>query len=151
MLKHFLFTSVVIFITAFSLSAENIILRNGQVIKGRVLGHDSESVTISADGATKVIPKNTIHKVIFSTNSSEIQKYLLEKKKLSKQLKKLEETGEDDEDLSPEETIDDKQDLSQKVNLLEAKVDKLEKKISRLRQRISLLKSKIKTKKQQVQ
>ena len=64
-----------------SLFSETILLRNGQIIQGKVLGHDSESVTINSEGATKVIPKSTVHKVIFSSNSAELQKFLNERNK----------------------------------------------------------------------
>lgn len=131
-----------------SLLAETILLRNGQIIQGKVLGHDSESVTINTEGATKVIPKSTVHKVIFSSNSTELQKILQEKKKQAKLQKKSEVNKPDDEEeiSSLEEMEDDKQDINKKVTILEQKIDKYEKRISTLRSKISKLKQKIKTK-----
>lgn len=131
-----------------ALFSETILLRNGQVIQGKVLGHDSESVTINTEGATKVIPKSTVHKVIFSSNSAELQKFLQEKKKLTK-LQKKSETGkldDDDEVSSLDEMVEDKQDINKKVSILEEKIDKYEKKISNLRSKINKLKQKIKAK-----
>ncbi|HMV45980.1 MAG TPA: hypothetical protein PK079_23140 [Leptospiraceae bacterium] len=131
-----------------SLAAETILLRNGQIIQGKVLGHDSESVTINTEGATKVIPKSTVHKVIFSSNSAELQKVLQEKKKQAKLQKKSESNKPDDEEelASLDEMEDDKQDITKKVTILEQKIDKYEKRISNLRNKISKLKQKIKTK-----
>ncbi|MBK8394371.1 MAG: hypothetical protein IPL26_03885 [Leptospiraceae bacterium] len=131
-----------------SLFSETILLRNGQIIQGKVLGHDSESVTINSEGATKVIPKSTVHKVIFSSNSAELQKFLNEKKKQAKLQKKSESNKlDDDEEISSlDEMVDDKQDINKKVNILEQKIDKYEKKISNLRTKINKLKQKIKTK-----
>lgn len=131
-----------------SLFSETILLRNGQIIQGKVLGHDSESVTINTEGATKVIPKSTVHKVIFSSNSADIQKIIQEKKKQAKLQKKSDsDRPDDDEELSSlEEMVDDKQDITKKVSMLEQKIDKYEKKISNLRSKISKLKQKIKSK-----
>ena len=146
--KLILFLSIHIILFSSSIFSETILLRNGQIIQGKVLGHDSESVTINTEGATKVIPKSTVHKVIFSSNSTELQKVLQEKKKLAKLQKKSDssKTDDDDELSSLEEMVDDKQDINKKVSLLEQKIDKYEKKISSLRSKISKLKQKIKTK-----
>jgi len=146
--KLIFFLSIHIILFSSSIFAETILLRNGQIIQGKVLGHDSESVTINTEGATKVIPKSTVHKVIFSSNSTELQKVLQEKKKLAKLQKKSEsnKTDDDDELSSIEEMVDEKQDINKKVSLLEQKIDKYEKKISSLRSKISKLKQKIKTK-----
>ncbi len=134
-----------------TLSSETILLRNGQIIQGKVLGHDSESVTINTEGATKVIPKSTVHKVIFSSNSADLQKLIQEKKRQAKLQKKSEsDKPDDDEEISSlEEMVDDKQDITKKVSLLEQKIDKYEKKISSLRSKISKLKQKIKSKSSQ--
>jgi predicted nuclease with TOPRIM domain len=140
-----------LFILSETLSSETILLRNGQIIQGKVLGHDSESVTINTEGATKVIPKSTVHKVIFSSNSADLQKLIQEKKKQAKLQKKSEsDKPDDDEEISSlEEMVDDKQDITKKVSLLEQKIDKYEKKISSLRSKISKLKQKIKSKSSQ--
>lgn len=140
-----------IFILSDALFSETILLRNGQIIQGKVLGHDSESVTINTEGATKVIPKSTVHKVIFSSNSADLQKLIQEKKRQAKLQKKSEsDKPDDDEEISSlEEMVDDKQDITKKVSLLEQKIDKYEKKISNLRSKISKLKQKIKSKSSQ--
>jgi predicted nuclease with TOPRIM domain len=140
-----------LFILSETLSSETILLRNGQIIQGKVLGHDSESVTINTEGATKVIPKSTVHKVIFSSNSADLQKLIQEKKRQAKLQKKSEsDKPDDDEEISSlEEMVDDKQDITKKVSLLEQKIDKYEKKISSLRSKISKLKQKIKSKSSQ--
>jgi predicted nuclease with TOPRIM domain len=139
-----------LFLLTFSqaLFSETILLRNGQIIQGKVLGHDSESVTINTEGATKVIPKSTVHKVIFSSNSADLQKLIQEKKKQAKLQKKSDTNKpDDDEEISSlEEMVDDKQDITKKVSILEQKIDKYEKKISSLRSKISKLKQKIKSK-----
>ena len=123
-----------------SLFSETILLRNGQIIQGKVLGHDSESVTINTEGATKVIPKSTVHKVIFSSNSAIATA-------ASSFLKSDSDRPDDDEELSSlEEMVDDKQDITKKVSMLEQKIDKYEKKISNLRSKITKLKQKIKSK-----
>ena len=72
--KLFSYLSVFLLFISANLFSETILLRNGQIIQGKVLGHDSESVTINTEGATKVIPKSTVHKVIFSSNSAEYHK-----------------------------------------------------------------------------
>lgn len=140
-----------LFILSETLFSETILLRNGQIIQGKVLGHDSESVTINTEGATKVIPKSTVHKVIFSSNSADLQKLIQEKKRQAKLQKKSEsDKPDDDEEISSlEEMVDDKQDITKKVSLLEQKIDKYEKKISSLRSKISKLKQKIKSKSSQ--
>ena len=146
--KLFSYLSVFLLFISANLFSETIPLRNGQIIQGKVLGHDSESVTINTEGATKVIPKSTVHKVIFSSNSAELQKFLQEKKKLTK-LQKKSESGksDDDEEISSlDEMVEDKQDINKKVSLLEEKIDKYEKKISNLRSKINKLKQKIKSK-----
>lgn len=138
--------SILVNTTIFS---ETILLRNGQMIQGKVLGHDSESVTINTDGVTKVIPKSTVHKVIFSSNSPELKKFLQEKKKMAK-IEKKPDTGkldDDDELSSNDEMIEEKLDINKKVSLLEQKIDRYEKKISHLRSKINKLKQKIKSKK----
>ncbi len=137
-----------LFLFSGTLFSETILLRNGQIIQGKVLGHDSESVTINTEGATKVIPKSTVHKVIFSSNSADLQKLIQEKKRQAKIQKKSDsDKPDDDEEISSlEEMVDDKQDITKKVNLLEQKIDKYEKKISSLRSKISKLKQKIKSK-----
>jgi predicted RNase H-like nuclease (RuvC/YqgF family) len=145
-------SKIIIFLSVYIISAalysETILLRNGQIIQGKVLGHDSESVTINTEGATKVIPKSTVHKVIFSSNSADLQKFLHEKKKQSR-LQKRPDPGkaDDDDELSSiDEMVGEKQDINKKVNLLEQKIDKYEKKISNLRSKIHILKQKIKHK-----
>ena len=146
--KLFSYLSVFLLFISANLFSETILLRNGQIIQGKVLGHDSESVTINTEGATKAIPKSTVHKVIFSSNSAELQKFLQEKKKLTK-LQKKSESGksDDDEEISSlDEMVEDKQDINKKVSLLEEKIDKYEKKISNLRSKINKLKQKIKSK-----
>ena len=146
--KLFSYLSVFLLFISANLFSETILLRNGQIIQGKVLGHDSESVTINTEGATKVIPKSTVHKVIFSSNSAELQKFLQEKKKLTKLQKKSESCkSDDDEEISSlDEMVEDKQDINKKVSLLEEKIDKYEKKISNLRSKINKLKQKIKSK-----
>lgn len=114
-----------------SLFAETIILRNGKAIQGKVLGHDSESVTVNIDGNVQTIPKSNVYKVIFSSSKNEISKYTDKKIKI------------DDEDF--DETAD-KKELTVKLTQLEKKIDKLEKKITRLRERIAKLRIKIKEK-----
>lgn len=111
--------------------AETIILRNGKAIQGKVLGHDSESVTVNIDGNVQTIPKSNVYKVIFSSNKNEISKYTNQKIKI------------EDEDF--DETAD-KKELTIKLTQLEKKIDKLEKKITRLRERIAKLRTKIKEK-----
>lgn len=146
--KPTFFFLILLFTFSQALFSETILLRNGQIIQGKVLGHDSESVTINTEGATKVIPKSTVHKVIFSSNSADLQKLIQEKKKQAKLQKKSDTSKpDDDEELSSlEEMVDDKQDITKKVSILEQKIDKYEKKISSLRSKISKLKQKIKNK-----
>ncbi len=146
--KPTFFFLILLFTFSQALLSETILLRNGQIIQGKVLGHDSESVTINTEGATKVIPKSTVHKVIFSSNSADLQKLIQEKKKQAKLQKKSDTSKpDDDEELSSlEEMVDDKQDITKKVSMLEQKIDKYEKKISSLRSKISKLKQKIKSK-----
>lgn len=129
MKKKFIFLCV-LGITS-SLFSETIILRNGKAIQGKVLGHDSESVTVNIDGNVQTIPKSNVYKVIFSSNKNEISKYTDKKIKI------------EDEDF--DETAD-KKELTVKLTQLEKKIDKLEKKITRLRERIAKLRMKIKEK-----
>lgn len=117
-----------------SLYGETIILRSGKAIQGKVLGHDSESVTINVDGTTQTIPKTNVYKVIFSNNKTDINKYA-PKAKIDPDLA----------DVDIDETAD-KKELTSKLSQLEKKIDKLEKKITRLREKIARLRVKIKEK-----
>ncbi|HMV79453.1 MAG TPA: hypothetical protein PL048_04325 [Leptospiraceae bacterium] len=123
------------------LLSETIMLRNGTSIKGKVLGHDSESVTIQSDGVTKTIPKSSIYKVIFSQGNSELKKFLIEKKGLDS---KHEDDLKDFDDNSA-----DKKELAQKLNQLEKKIDKMEKRLGKLKDRMTKLRAKIKQKEQE--
>jgi predicted ribosome quality control (RQC) complex YloA/Tae2 family protein len=131
MKKKIIFPCFIIILYFSVLSAETIILRNGKAIQGKVLGHDSESVTVNIDGNVQSIPKSNVYKVIFSSNKNEISKYTDKKIKI------------EDEDF--DETAD-KKELTAKLTQLEKKIDKLEKKITRLRERITKLRMKIKEK-----
>ncbi|MCX7998145.1 MAG: hypothetical protein N3A69_04220 [Leptospiraceae bacterium] len=130
-MKKKLFYFLCVLALSSSIAAETIILRNGKAIQGKVLGHDSESVTVNIDGNVQTIPKSNVYKVIFSSNKNEISKYTTQKVKI------------EDEDF--DETAD-KKELTVKLTQLEKKIDKLEKKIMRLRERIAKLRMKIKEK-----
>ncbi len=117
--------------------AETIILRSGKSIQGKVLGHDSESVTVNVDGTTQTIPKTNIYKVIFSNNKAEISKYA-PKSKIDSDLS----------DVDIDESAD-KKELTTKLTQLEKKIDRLEKKITRLREKIARLRMKIKEKQEE--
>jgi chromosome segregation ATPase len=118
----------------FGLNAETIILRSGKAIQGKVLGHDSESVTINVDGTTQTIPKTNVYKVIFSKKKTDINKYAPNAK-----------IDPDLADVEIDESAD-KKELTSKLTQLEKKIDKLEKKITRLREKITRLRMKIKEK-----
>jgi len=117
--------------------AETIILRSGKSIQGKVLGHDSESVTVNVDGTTQTIPKTNIYKVIFSNNKADINKYA-PKSKIDSDLS----------DIDIDESAD-KKELTTKLTQLEKKIDRLEKKITRLREKIARLRMKIKEKQEE--
>jgi chromosome segregation ATPase len=147
----FLFSILVFSISA---HAETIILRDGQTIKGKVLGHDSEFVTINTDGITKVIPKSKVYKVIFGSGSSELQRFLTEKdKKKTKYFKSKEEGDEEDINLAQidAELNEDRAEIGTTINQLEDKIDKLQKKISKLRAKLTKLKQKGKSPKSKKQ
>ena len=130
-------TGFVLFLTILPVStilSETIILRNGKTVRGKVLGHDSESVTAVIDGETVTIPKTKIYKVIFSSNNTELKKFLTGKKKLP-ELQEPEEAG------SVEKK--EKEDLSVRLSQLEKKIGKLEGRISRIKRKIRFLRKKI--------
>ncbi|MCB1189520.1 MAG: hypothetical protein H7A23_21305 [Leptospiraceae bacterium] len=129
-------------IVQFSVFAETIILRNGKIIKGQVLGHDSDSVKINReDGRVQTIPKSNVYKVVFASNSTEIHKIQLEKekKRLIQYSHKLK-SSNSMKDRYP--TGVDREQLIQTITKLEERIGKLEKKISQLRMKISKLKRK---------
>ncbi|MCB1178782.1 MAG: hypothetical protein KDK36_14450 [Leptospiraceae bacterium] len=128
-----------------SLNAETIILRNGKTVQGKVLGHDSESVTINVDGNTTTIPKTSVYKVIFSSSNSEIKKFLSNKKTSSNKSANFN-PNDSKNDFEIDDNIEDKKKLTSKLTQLERKINKLERKISRLKQKIAKIKVKIKEK-----
>ena len=136
---------LIILIISFSVYSENIILKNGQNIQGKVLGHDSDSITVSVDNTTRVIPKSTVHKVVFTSGNSETQKISKDKTKK----KKTTNTNVDDDDelISTDETADDRQLIHQKLIILQQTQEKYEKKVMRIRSKIQKLKQKLKQKK----
>lgn len=131
------------------LQAETIILRNGSTIQGKVLGHDSESVTVNVDGTTKTIPKTNVYKVIFSSNNSEMRKFLNDRKTGLENKSAKFEPDDTSGEFDIDENSGDKKQLTSKLTQLEKKIDKLEKKISRLREKIIRLKVKIKEKQEE--
>ncbi len=141
----------IFFFISLTLLSETIVLKNGTTINGKVLGHDSESITISVDGESKNIPKSTVHKVIFSTNSVELNKIVREKRKISKAKKIKEEPPApiitEEEDLTTDDENDEKKDIYQKLIILQQTQEKYEKKVKRLREKISKLKRKLSKKK----
>ncbi|MDX1959939.1 MAG: hypothetical protein SFU98_15315 [Leptospiraceae bacterium] len=133
---------IVIFsVNSSEIFGETVILRSGKKIDGKVLGHDSESITILVDGESTTIPKTKVYKVIFSNNNSELRKFLSEKKgeKVNNKFNKEEPAEIDD-------NVGDKKELTQKLFKLEKTIDKLEKKMMKLKEKISKLKAKIKEK-----
>lgn len=139
-----LLLSILIF--GLQIQAETIILRNGSTIQGKVLGHDSESVTVSVDGTTKNIPKSNVYKVIFSSNNSEMRKFMNDRKTGIENKSAKFEPDDSSSEFDIDENSGDKKQLTSKLTQLEKKIDKLEKKITRLREKITRLKVKIKEK-----
>jgi hypothetical protein len=141
----------IFFFISLTLFSETIVLKNGTTVNGKVLGHDSESITISVDGESKNIPKNTVHKVIFSSNSVELNKIVREKRKISRAKKIKEEPSvpiiAEDEDLTTDDDNDEKKDIYQKLIILQQTQEKYEIKVKRLREKISRLKRKLGKKK----
>jgi hypothetical protein len=128
----------------FSLGSETIILKNGQSIQGKVLGHDSESITISINGETKSVPKNQVHKVVFSSNHIEVKKIIQDKKKNTS---KTEDKMDEEENSKEEDFSDDRKNISEKLEILRLSQERYEKKLARIRLKIQKLKQKLKNKK----
>lgn len=152
-MKNFrLVLSLIIGLLGLSLGAETIVLKNGQVIKGKVLGHDSEFLTINTDGINKSIPKITVSKVIFTSNS-EAQKLMSEKKKGKHGIPNSKTSEDEEEDLGTEidSIVNEKQYITEKINVLEDEIDKYQKRINKLKEKVTKLKQKKKTKKEKPQ
>lgn len=131
---------IIIFFIQFPIIAETIILRNGKIIKGQVLGHDSDSVKINrVDGRVQTIPKSNVYKVVFASNSTEVHKIQLEreKKKLKRYSRKLR-SSHSLKNRYP--TGVNRAQLIQTITKLENRINRLERKISKLRLKISKLK-----------
>ncbi len=127
--------------------AETIILKNGQNIQGKVLGHDSESITISINGESKLIPKSQVHKVVFSSNHVEIKKIIGEKKSPKNIEDEKNDKVEDEETNKDEDTTEDRKNIALKLQMLKQSQEKYEKKLARIRLKIQKLKQKLKSKK----
>lgn len=137
----------ILFFLVSILQAETIILKNGQSIQGKVLGHDSESITISINGETKLVPKSQVHKVVFSSNHVEMKKMVQDKKKAKTKEEENNDKLEDEETTREEDSSDDRKNISQKLELLKQSQEKYEKKLARIRLKIQKLKQKLKNKK----
>ena len=127
--------------------AETIILKNGQSIQGKVLGHDSDAITISINGETKQVPKSQVHKVVFTSNHVEMKKIISDKKKSKNIEEEKNDKIEDEETTRDEDTFDDRKNISQKLELLKQSQERYEKKLARIRLKIQKLKQKLKNKK----
>lgn len=134
-----------ILLFSLGLNSETIILKNGQNIQGKVLGHDSDSITVSVDNSTRIIPKSNVHKVVFTTGNTETNKIIKDKNK--KKSVPTPTAEDDDEILTTDESSEDRQMIHQKLKILIQTQEKYEKKVNRIRSKIQKLKQKLKQKK----
>lgn len=90
--RQLLLFLILLFLTAVSLNAETILLRNGKVLKGKVIGQSATTVTVQTSTGQQQFAKNQILKIVFQdVNEAEAKRIRLEELRKEREKKRQEE------------------------------------------------------------
>jgi hypothetical protein len=79
--KLFILSIIIIFFTIESLFGEEVLLKNGDIVKGRIIGQTSSDMEIDTGSGSKTIPKSQVIKVQYRPFTPEQKQEYAEKQK----------------------------------------------------------------------